>query len=262
MTVEDAVRLGLELARTIARGDPHDDLLADGARTLLRADAGVGIASWDFPPGRPARVRVDACDAPPMTPTQEAAGIDATSTHPSFAVMLRGRAPIAHRTSDVVRMREFWRTEAYEAVHGYFGGRFPAAVVLRRTDTRLVFLGVHRQAADFSHADVELLEVLGEPVRAALDFREALDRTTARLASGARPVDRGFTPREADVLALVAAGWTDAHIARRLGISEATVRQRLATARDRVGAVNRTQVVVRWLEATGRLRGTDPPPGR
>jgi DNA-binding NarL/FixJ family response regulator len=60
--------------------------------------------------------------------------------------------------------------------------------------------------------------------------------------------DGPFTPREAEVVALVAQGWTDARIARWLGLSESGVRHRLTSARDRVRAANRAELVGRWTE--------------
>jgi DNA-binding CsgD family transcriptional regulator len=41
-------------------------------------------------------------------------------------------------------------------------------------------------------------------------------------------------------------GWTDARIARRLGITERGVRKRLATARERVGAHSRAHAAALW----------------
>ena len=52
-----------------------------------------------------------------------------------------------------------------------------------------------------------------------------------------------LTAREADVLALVAAGLTNAEIARRLSVSEATVKTHLNHAYTKVGLQNRAEAV-------------------
>jgi len=58
------------------------------------------------------------------------------------------------------------------------------------------------------------------------------------------PVPR-LTPRQNDLLRLVAAGHTNSQIARRLGISEGTVRKHLENIYDRLGVSSRTAAVTR-----------------
>ena len=50
---------------------------------------------------------------------------------------------------------------------------------------------------------------------------------------------------------LVAQGWTTERIARRLGVSPTAVKNRLASARDRVGATSRTELVAWWARERG-----------
>ncbi|MFD9304068.1 response regulator transcription factor [Streptomyces sp. NPDC060048] len=56
------------------------------------------------------------------------------------------------------------------------------------------------------------------------------------------------TPRERQVLALLAGGETYCGIGRRLGISPHTVDTYLRRLRDKTGTVNRTQLVVLALQ--------------
>jgi DNA-binding CsgD family transcriptional regulator len=58
------------------------------------------------------------------------------------------------------------------------------------------------------------------------------------------PVPR-LTPRQNDLLCLVAAGHTNTQIARRLGISEGTVRTHLENIYERLGVSSRTAAVTR-----------------
>jgi DNA-binding NarL/FixJ family response regulator len=61
------------------------------------------------------------------------------------------------------------------------------------------------------------------------------------------PKSGKLTPRELDVLALLAEGLQHEEIGRRLGISSETVRTHLRKASDRLGASSRTQAVATAL---------------
>ncbi len=58
------------------------------------------------------------------------------------------------------------------------------------------------------------------------------------------PVPR-LTPRQNDLLHLLAAGHTNSQIARRLGISEGTVRTRLENIYEKLNISSRTAAVTR-----------------
>jgi DNA-binding NarL/FixJ family response regulator len=59
-----------------------------------------------------------------------------------------------------------------------------------------------------------------------------------------------LTPRESEVLVLVRQGLANKQIARRLGISERTVKAHLTSAFQRIGVVDRTQAAL-WAERNG-----------
>jgi DNA-binding NarL/FixJ family response regulator len=65
--------------------------------------------------------------------------------------------------------------------------------------------------------------------------------------------DVELTPREHDVLELVIAGHANKQIARRLGISEKTVKGHLTNVFQRIGVSDRTQAAL-WAERTGLFR--------
>ena len=65
-----------------------------------------------------------------------------------------------------------------------------------------------------------------------------------------------LTPRELEVLALVAQGRSNPEIARELFIGEATVKSHLLHVFDKLGVSDRTAAVTRALE-----RGLLPSPG-
>jgi DNA-binding NarL/FixJ family response regulator len=62
-----------------------------------------------------------------------------------------------------------------------------------------------------------------------------------------------LSPREREVLQLVLDGLANKQIARRLGISEKTVKGHLTNLFHRIGVSDRTQAAL-WAERTGALR--------
>ncbi len=66
-------------------------------------------------------------------------------------------------------------------------------------------------------------------------------------ARAERPQTVDLTPREAEVLGLVRQGLANKQIARRLGISERTVKAHLTSVFQRIGVVDRTQAAL-WAE--------------
>jgi DNA-binding CsgD family transcriptional regulator len=60
-----------------------------------------------------------------------------------------------------------------------------------------------------------------------------------------------LSERELEVLEIARLGHTNAEIARRLGVTVHTVKFHLASIYRKLGAVNRTDAIVRWLADTG-----------
>jgi DNA-binding CsgD family transcriptional regulator len=164
----------------------------------------------------------------------------------------------AVRVSDLVVIKDFWHTEVYERMHGYLDGRYPMAILLHASPAEVLFLGAHRSSSDFRPEDVEALETIQRPLAAALAFRAALDATTAVLRGDPPESVVGLVPatalcaeyrptrREAEVLTLAAAGWTNVRIARRLGITERTVRKHLSSVYEQSGRSGRAAAAAWW----------------
>jgi DNA-binding CsgD family transcriptional regulator len=72
-------------------------------------------------------------------------------------------------------------------------------------------------------------------------------------ANGARDVDSGglvaLTPRELEVLQMIAAGLTNAEAARRLQLSVHGIKFHLAAIYQRLGVANRTEAAVMYLRS-------------
>ena len=87
---------------------------------------------------------------------------------------------------------------------------------------------------DFSERDRAVLTLL----------RPHLDQAYREAERRRHPVPR-LTPRQQDLLRLLAAGHTNTQIARCLGISEGTVRTHLENIYERLGVSSRTAAVIR-----------------
>jgi DNA-binding CsgD family transcriptional regulator len=97
---------------------------------------------------------------------------------------------------------------------------------------RLFFL--RGPGADFSERDRALLMLL----------RPHLHQAYLDVEHRRHPVPR-LTPRQKDLLRLLAAGHTNTQIARRLGISEGTVRTHLENIYEKLNVSSRTAAVIR-----------------
>ena len=98
--------------------------------------------------------------------------------------------------------------------------------------------------------DAEPGEVL-RGIRAVARGESPINPRAARELLGARRTTTSaaadLTPRESEVLALVREGLANKQIARRLGISERTVKAHLTSTFQRIGVVDRTQAAL-WAE--------------
>ncbi|NKN00706.1 response regulator [Rhizobium leguminosarum] len=57
-----------------------------------------------------------------------------------------------------------------------------------------------------------------------------------------------LTPRETEVIALVAEGLSNKHIARRLDLQEKTIKHHMTEILSKLGATNRTEAAIRWRQ--------------
>lgn len=80
---------------------------------------------------------------------------------------------------------------------------------------------------------------LSAPIRRAL---------VSSMRDAAPKPDPGLTPRETELVSLVAEGLTNAQIARRMNISEGTVKQSLSQVTGKLGVRTRTQVVIKAVQ--------------
>ena len=80
------------------------------------------------------------------------------------------------------------------------------------------------------------------PIDAPFDAVRTLAHSQAGAAARHKPF--GLTPREREVLSLVAAGCANKEIAQRFAVSEETVKHHLTRMFDKVGAANRLELAL------------------
>ncbi|BAL87642.1 putative LuxR-family transcriptional regulator [Actinoplanes missouriensis 431] len=127
------------------------------------------------------------------------------------------------------------------------------ALVLHRQGEQQIPAEVFRRLAD-ALPDARLVERPGSTPTlfiedAATDLRLVTEFVTGSPAPGA-PVQRGLTPREREVLSLLAAGESNTEIARNLGIAVHTVERHLGSVYRKIGARGRTDAVIHALGLT------------
>jgi DNA-binding NarL/FixJ family response regulator len=132
-----------------------------------------------------------------------------------------------------------------------------AVVVLTSfSDRERILQALDAGAAGYLLKDVEPDE-LAKAIEAAARGEAPLDPKAARTLLTARQAAApavGLSDREREVLLMVAEGLPNKQIARRLSISEKTVKAHLTSVFRQIGVTDRTQAAL-WAERHGLARG-------
>ncbi|MFG2073592.1 response regulator transcription factor [Nonomuraea maritima] len=151
-----------------------------------------------------------------------------------------------------VRMPVMDGVEATRRIDG------PKVLILTTFDLdEYAFAAVKAGAAGFLLKDVppgDLIDAIrvvhvGDAVVAPTTLRRMLDRFAAQLPAGTPVAADELTPREREVLLMVARGLSNTEIATRLGVAEATVKTHLGRVLAKLGLRDRAQVVVYAYES-------------
>ncbi len=139
--------------------------------------------------------------------------------------------------SDFYSQRELRATGMYADYMRPFGVEREILMCLPSARYRTLRLLLFRgRGPDFSDRDRALLTLLRPHLYAA--YRE-----------GTRPPAPDLTARQQELLQLVATGYTNSQIARRLEVAESTVRKHLENIFERLQVTSRTAAVARMLGA-------------
>jgi NarL family two-component system response regulator LiaR len=139
-----------------------------------------------------------------------------------------------------------------------------AIVLTSYADDDRILPAIQAGAAGYLLKNVEPRE-LARAVRAAHAGEAVLDPSVAARVVSAlahpeppAPRDEQLTPREREVLALIARGMANKRIARELGVSEKTVKAHVGHVLAKLGVTDRTQAALHAVRA-GLVADAGPP---
>lgn len=181
------------------------------------------------PPGVPTVTCTTAPLAEPADPVPRGlieAFVRNMAEHPLVRIQAGGDCH-AYRLSDATSMRSFRRAPLYGEFFSPAGIGHQLTIGLSGPPHHLVGIWANRARRDFSDSDLLLAELLRPKLQAAeIAARRALVRAA-------------LTPREREVLELVAAGATNAAVAEALVVSPGTVKKHLDNIYGKLGVGSR-----------------------
>jgi DNA-binding CsgD family transcriptional regulator len=262
------VRLAVDCATLAASGEPYDGLLVTGLHRIIGSDNGALINHIDTSQPVGGRILSTSTDgrstATGVMPYAEDALLDeiGRGSHPVVGAMEAGNKFATVRVSDMISMPKLWASEFYRVTSGPSNARYSVAVQLQMRGNLKACTFLNRTNHDFTTSEMELLELLRVPLASAIAFRADLDDATASLnlawTKGQAPNHtnpEAITPRQREVLALLALGWTNAKIGHRLGITERTVRKHVADICEHLHVKNRAAAAASWERLRFRYAG-------
>ena len=162
-----------------------------------------------------------------------------------FAVAAQGRAPedSALRSADVPVELLLWDVGAAAVERGTLD-RTPTLALVRDEESALELLRAGALGVLLRSADGERLMAAIRAVALGVGVFEPLLVRTLLAARAVPPGGPTLTPREAEVLALMAEGLSNKLIADRLKISDHTAKFHVNSILNKLGAETRTEAVV------------------
>lgn len=150
---------------------------------------------------------------------------------------LTGDFTLVYTADDLVSLRQ--RRAWHDQSLGWFSERMIQAVLPGDSVGRHLRFSGWRDGSNFTHKDVLFLKLLRPHFERAFAASARARRTSQRL-----------TPRQLQVMRMVAAGLSNRQIARRLNVSEGTVHNHLTNVFDRLHVQSRTAAVHAVFDAT------------
>lgn len=182
-------------------------------------------------------VIAEACDGE--------AAVAAVAAHPPDVLLMDIRMPKLSGIEALHRMRE------------RLGQPPPTILLTTFDDDEALLLGIRAGAKGFLLKDVEV-ELLAEAIDVVAAggnmIRPAITAKVLRSHEGqqtrfeAAKLPEPLTPRELDVLRLMAAGWSNREIGEALHTAEGTIKNHCSTVLSKLGVRDRTRAVLRALE--------------
>jgi len=164
----------------------------------------------------------------------------------------------AYRFSDVISQEELRELPLYRAVYGPMGVEHQMAFTLPASPDRVLAIALSRGDRDYSEDERDFANsarpFLIQAYLNALAHRAARSASVLAAAapSGEALCATGLTPREAEVVRLVALGRSNHHIAAELGISDRTVGKHLEHSFRKLGVRDRSTAAARAWELSSQ----------
>jgi DNA-binding NarL/FixJ family response regulator len=128
-----------------------------------------------------------------------------------------------------------------EAVRQALSVGAAAGVVLTQSDPRQISAAVRLVAS--GHLLLPPLHSVHLPVQTTVPEQEVESSRTERLEEHSQRL-KLLTPREMDVLELIARGWSNAEVSNALGVGASTVKTHVHRLLDKLGLRNRVQAMI------------------
>ena len=220
-----------DMARAHAWLEAHDRWLAWSGTVLGRAEGMLAWAAYHRTRGDHAGAHARVC-----------AALDEAAAPRQPLALLAARRLLGELATDAGRHAEAKeQLGAAFTLAGACAAPYEQALVLYALALLARATGQHAEAARC----LDEARALCAPLRATslLTRLDALTERRRRARDRGRATPGGLTPRQVEILRLVAAGRTDREIAAQLRLSERTVSNHLTHIFDRTGAGNRAAAV-------------------
>lgn len=175
-----------------------------------------------------------------------------------------------YRFSDVVTPAQLHALALYREVYARIGAEHQIAFVVRTSRDAFLGLALSRRNPDYTDAERALLDRIRPSIiqayTNAADVTQALRAPASRTGTKARIAaaltGAGLTPREADVVSLLAVGHSVATQADELGISVRTVNKHLQNGYRKLGVTTKTTAVDAAWDLAAAAEPAARPTGR
>lgn len=150
----------------------------------------------------------------------------------------------ALRISDFLSDRQFRSLGLYREFYRRTGANYQLDLCVPAPGGGLIALALSRHDRDFGSDDIELMELLRPHLRQAATLTDLVSQPLPWALRGPNGAPL-LTARQASIVRLAAAGKSDRHIARSLGISTRTVHAHLQNIYRSLGVTSRTEAIAR-----------------